>query len=210
LTTQKVRWWSDFNRVYYHPRSSIQLNQYQLDLSPFNSFSQGRDLFRDVDKVVPSVCGRLLIQDDELLDKDIRAFAEECDSLQGFQVILDSHSAWTGFSAEYISAIRAEYPKSSIWTWGIESNSVTPRTPGRTKGRRTPHRDFPWHNYCRLRIRIYRFTYPCVCLKESLHRYHWIPLHIGISPHCFHSLTILLPCPLALDPTILMQRACTI
>ena len=51
LTREKVRWWSDFNRIFYHPRSSIQLNQYQLDLSPFDSFDQGSELFHDVDKV---------------------------------------------------------------------------------------------------------------------------------------------------------------
>ena len=51
LTTDKVRWWNDFNRVYYHPRSAIQLNQYQLDTSPFESFTQGRELFHEIDNV---------------------------------------------------------------------------------------------------------------------------------------------------------------
>src|SRR5271170_5530300 len=54
LTIEKVRWWSDFNRVYYHPRSAVQINQYQLDTSPFESFTQGRELFKDIDKVGPS------------------------------------------------------------------------------------------------------------------------------------------------------------
>jgi Tubulin domain len=47
-----VRWWSDFNRVYYHPRSAIQFNQYQLDISSFDAFTQGLELFHEVDKVV--------------------------------------------------------------------------------------------------------------------------------------------------------------
>jgi len=50
LTTAKVRWWSDFNRVYYHPRSAIQLNQYSLQ-SSFDSFTQGSELFHEVHKV---------------------------------------------------------------------------------------------------------------------------------------------------------------
>ena len=36
---------------FYHPRSAIQINQYQLDTSPFESFAQGSELFRDIDKV---------------------------------------------------------------------------------------------------------------------------------------------------------------
>jgi hypothetical protein len=51
LTTDKVRYWSDFNRVYYHPRSAIQVNQYQLNTSSFDSYDQGRDLFLDIGKV---------------------------------------------------------------------------------------------------------------------------------------------------------------
>jgi hypothetical protein len=61
-----------------------------------------------------------------LLDRDIRPFAEESDSLQGFQVITEGDSAWSGFTVEYLDLIRGEYPKASIWTWGIENPSVFP------------------------------------------------------------------------------------
>ena len=37
---------------------------------------------------------------------------------------MESDSAWAGFGSEYIEAIRGEYPKSTIWTWGIESDKV--------------------------------------------------------------------------------------
>jgi len=49
---------------------------------------------------------------------------EESDSLQGFQVIMESDSAWTGFGAEYLEALNNEYPKITTWTWGIESQTV--------------------------------------------------------------------------------------
>ena len=123
LTPAKVRWWSDFNRVYYHPRSAVQLNQYSLQ-SSFDSFTQGTELFHEVHKVGSCLnCGNL--QDDDLLDRDVRLFAEECDSLQGFQVLLESDSGWGGFATEYLEIIRGEYPKASIWTWGIESGLVS-------------------------------------------------------------------------------------
>ena len=37
---------------------------------------------------------------------------------------MESDSSWAGFGSEYIEAIRGEYPKSTIWTWGIESDKV--------------------------------------------------------------------------------------
>jgi hypothetical protein len=116
-----VRWWSDFNRVYYHPRSAIQFSQYQLDVSSFDSFTQGIELFHEVDKVCPYSA---LIQDEDILDRDVRPFVEESDSLQGFQVLLESDSSWAGFGAEYLTALRGEYPKVPIWTWGIETEKV--------------------------------------------------------------------------------------
>jgi hypothetical protein len=37
---------------------------------------------------------------------------------------MESDSSWAGFGAEYLESLRGEYPKASIWTWGIESNDV--------------------------------------------------------------------------------------
>ena len=37
---------------------------------------------------------------------------------------MESDSAWAGFGSQYIEVIRGEYPKSTIWTWGIESHKV--------------------------------------------------------------------------------------
>ena len=47
-------------------------------------------------------------------------------------MILDSHSSWAGFGTEYIEALHGEFPKTSIWTWGIESNIVSYPTFGLT------------------------------------------------------------------------------
>lgn len=37
---------------------------------------------------------------------------------------MESDSGWAGFGSEYLEALRGEYPKSTIWTWGIESHKV--------------------------------------------------------------------------------------
>lgn len=42
-STDTVRYWSDFNRIFYHPRSIVQINDYELGskLLPFEEFNNG-------------------------------------------------------------------------------------------------------------------------------------------------------------------------
>ncbi|CUS10670.1 unnamed protein product [Tuber aestivum] len=110
LDPESVRYWSDFNKVFYHPRSSIQLNQYDLssEIMPFESFGLGRDLFNRLNR------------EHDLLDRDFRLFAEECDQMQGVQVLTSAEDAWGGFASEYVAALRDEYSKTGIMTWGLQ------------------------------------------------------------------------------------------
>lgn len=111
-TPDAVRYWSDFNRVYFHPRSIVQLNEYQLgsSLMPFERWDVGEDLFGTLDKEV------------DILDRDLRPFAEEADQLQGIQIFAGTDDAWGGFAASYMDRLRDEYGKTSIWVWGLEQN----------------------------------------------------------------------------------------
>lgn len=110
LTADQVRYWSDFNRVFYHPRSIVQLNEYELhsELAPFENWNAGQDLFHNLDK------------ESSLLDRDVRPFAEECDHLAGLQIFTSTDDAWGGFTSSYVDALRDEFGKSSIWLWGME------------------------------------------------------------------------------------------
>lgn len=75
---------------------------------PFESFDMGRDLFNQLNK------------EHDLLDRDFRLFAEECDQMQGVQIFTSAEDAWGGFAAEYVAALRDEYPKTGIMTWGLQ------------------------------------------------------------------------------------------
>lgn len=110
LTTDSVRYWSDFNRVYYHPKSIVQLNEYELSstLMPFENWNVGEELFTSLDK------------DHDLLDRDLRPFAEEADQLQGIQIMAGIDDAWGGFAAKYMDRLRDEYGKTTVWFWGLE------------------------------------------------------------------------------------------
>lgn len=111
LTTSNVRYWSDFSRVFYHPRSLVQLYDFELNSTtmPFERFSMGTELFSVLDK------------EHELVDRDWRPFAEECDQLQGIQVFTSIDDAWGGYASSYVEALRDEYPKTCIWVWGLQS-----------------------------------------------------------------------------------------
>lgn len=56
----------------------------------------------------------------ELLDRDLRPFVEECDQMQGFQVITGADDAWAGFASKYLEGLRDEFGRKSVWVWGLE------------------------------------------------------------------------------------------
>lgn len=105
-----IRYWSDFNRVFYHPRSIIQINDYELgsQINPFEKWENGTELL--------TALGR----DEDLLDRDLRPWAEECDQMQAIQTWVSADDAWGGFAARYAERVRDDYGKIEFWSWGIE------------------------------------------------------------------------------------------
>ena len=107
-----MRFWSDYSRVYYHPRSVVQLNEYEVNssLMPFERWATGQDLFRSLDR------------EHDLVDRDLRPFVEEADQMQGIQVLAGFDDAWGGFAAEYLERLRDEYGKTPVWVWGLQDS----------------------------------------------------------------------------------------
>lgn len=123
LTSETVRYWSDYNRLFYHPRSIVQLNDYELNsrTMPFEDWEMGEELFDNLDK------------EHDLLDRDVRPFAEECDQLRALQIFTNADDAWGGFAARYMDRLRDEYGKKNIWVWAIESGSKVQRVSVRSR-----------------------------------------------------------------------------
>lgn len=111
LSESSVRYWSDFSRSYYHPKSLNQLYDYELhsSLQPFERYDLGKELFHTLDK------------EQDIVDRDWRPFVEECDHMQGIQVFATIDDAWGGFASSYLETLRDEYPKQCIWVWGYQS-----------------------------------------------------------------------------------------
>lgn len=111
LDSATVRYWSDFTRVFYHPKSINQLHDFELNstIQPFERHYMGAELFDSIDK------------ENDIVDRDFRPFAEECDRMEGIQVYATLDDAWGGFSSKYLEALRDEFPKTCIWLWGLQS-----------------------------------------------------------------------------------------
>ncbi|GJC86834.1 protein DML1 [Colletotrichum liriopes] len=111
LKPSDVRYWSDFSRVFYHPKSLNQLYDYELNSSirPFDKWALGRELFDTLDK------------EHDIVDRDFRPFVEEADQMQGLQIVTTIDDAWGGFATEYVERLRDEYGKVTIWVWGLQT-----------------------------------------------------------------------------------------
>ncbi|KAF1995724.1 tubulin nucleotide-binding domain-like protein [Amniculicola lignicola CBS 123094] len=109
LHTSDIRYWSDYSRLYYHPRSLVQLSEFDVNdtLMSFEKWDVGSDLFQKLEREV------------DLVDRDLRPFVEECDGMQGLQIFTGVDDAWGGWASGWLEKLRDEYGKMSIWTWGL-------------------------------------------------------------------------------------------
>ncbi|CAG8736057.1 16025_t:CDS:10, partial [Acaulospora morrowiae] len=106
---QTVKTWSDFNRIYYHPKSINTISEFTLDddLFRFDVFTYGKNAF-------------LRNQSEEdSFEENFRFFAEECDAIQGFQILTDVTNGFGGFACGFLEQLREEYPKSAVLSFGI-------------------------------------------------------------------------------------------
>ncbi|KAF2641797.1 tubulin nucleotide-binding domain-like protein [Massarina eburnea CBS 473.64] len=109
LSSSTVRYWSDYSRLFYHPKSLVQLSDFDVNdkLMPFEKWEVGMELFEKLER------------EDDLMDRDLRPFVEECDGIQGLQIFTGVDDAWGGWASGWIERLRDEYGKLSIWTWGL-------------------------------------------------------------------------------------------
>lgn len=110
LTPAMVRYWTDFSRVYYHPRSLIEVGD-----EP-----EGPDAESDLSWAAGDALFAALDREHDVLDRDLRPFLEEADHMQGLQVLSTVDDAWGGFAARYLERLRDEYGKTTLWLWALQ------------------------------------------------------------------------------------------
>ncbi|KAI8972555.1 tubulin domain-containing protein [Trametes punicea] len=93
-----VRFWSDYSRVYYHPRSAQRLPDLADWEHAEGQWHAGREAFANYE------------HEHEIMDNEVRLFVEECDALQGVQLTSDCDT-FGGFTDAFLTGFRDEYPK---------------------------------------------------------------------------------------------------
>ncbi|TPX34804.1 hypothetical protein SmJEL517_g02647 [Synchytrium microbalum] len=109
ILESSVRVWSDYSKLSYHPKSIVQVPNYTHEnpTTPFALYGAGRDVLSDVEFR------------DEVIDDRIRSFLEDCDSLQGFQVLTDVNNAFGGLTTSIMEALLDDMPKTTFMTFGV-------------------------------------------------------------------------------------------
>jgi len=111
LRASEVRYWSDYNRVYYLPRSIHKLP----DLADWEitggDWQGGKATFLRYDS------------ENALMDDSFRLFVEECDAFQGLQLCTDNAS-FGSFANSFLTAFRDEFPKHPTLMFSVLSDAV--------------------------------------------------------------------------------------
>ncbi|EEH56656.1 uncharacterized protein MICPUCDRAFT_47542 [Micromonas pusilla CCMP1545] len=95
-TPGEVNSWTDFGKAMFHPRSACLLTGLWHGVDAFAGFGEGAAWIETEDRR------------EEVRDR-IRFFAEECDALRGFNVLLDDLGGFGGFAAAALEELRDEY-----------------------------------------------------------------------------------------------------
>ncbi|KAF9257995.1 tubulin nucleotide-binding domain-like protein [Marasmius fiardii PR-910] len=120
VPSQDVRYWSDFNRVYYHPRSMQVLPDIPDWQGTEGSWVHGQETFTR------------FAEETDVMETSVRSFLEECDYFQGLQVINDT-SSFGSFTYSLLSTFRDELSKTSpvvipLVTDAVLKNTAEPAT----------------------------------------------------------------------------------
>ncbi|XP_059205417.1 protein misato homolog 1 isoform X2 [Centropristis striata] len=112
-----VKVWSDFLRIHLHPRTISVIHQYNHDgeAHRLEAFGQGEALLQ----------GSVL----EQLEDKLHFFVEECDYLQGFQILCDLADGFSGLGSKVTEMLQDSYGGRGILTWGLAPVSHPDSTP---------------------------------------------------------------------------------
>ncbi|KMQ87062.1 protein misato [Lasius niger] len=109
-----VKSWIDYVLPLFHPRTVTVIKEYLYNCTqPFNIFTYGRDLWTTKQF------------SDDFSDR-IRLYVEECDLMQGFQVLVDSTDGFAGLGASCIQHLRDDYGKSILAFPCLDFNNAEP------------------------------------------------------------------------------------
>lgn len=102
----EVQCWTDFSKVHYHPQSLYELSGLWMDAQEFNNYGSGKDVFSEG------------IRGEEMNDR-IRFFVEECDHIQGIQVLVDDSGGFSSVAADLLQSIADDYANTPVLLYSV-------------------------------------------------------------------------------------------
>ncbi|KAH7589440.1 Misato Segment II tubulin-like domain [Nakaseomyces glabratus] len=126
LNNSNTKYWSDYARLIYQPSSFNILRDWYHDTDNPNrpDFKSLKD--RRFDKFIigeEEFKSNYLV---DFFDTNLHHELEQCDTLQGFNIITDIDNGWGGFSSALLVELRNELPKNTYFSWAFhESDPYT-------------------------------------------------------------------------------------
>ncbi|KAK7001822.1 protein dml-1 [Favolaschia claudopus] len=109
---EDIRYWSDFNRVYYVPRTIQKVpDPPQWDGGASGGWNAGQDMFTRYN------------EETGLMEGPLRLFLEECDTIQGIQLMHDTMT-FGSFVDALLTAVRDDFAKLPLLSWPLLSDTV--------------------------------------------------------------------------------------
>lgn len=128
-TKRPHRFWSDYSRTFFHPKSLVSVGGQLAAPMPgsynaahSSSDSNGRTRFETFSQGVNKY--NQLESQHEVLDTNIRWFAEDADLLQGFQYSIGTSDAFGGLGCKYLESLVDEFPKLSHLVFGARWGNI--------------------------------------------------------------------------------------
>lgn len=119
--------WSDFLRIHYHPKSICFIEDFNYE-NEFDGYGCGLEAFNQENM-------------HDLIEETLRYFAEECDHLQGFQILMDGYNGFSAVANGILEHMEDNYLNKARLCFPLYSPSFT-----LWKKKRAPYNDIS--QYC--------------------------------------------------------------
>ncbi|CCE63902.1 hypothetical protein TPHA_0G00660 [Tetrapisispora phaffii CBS 4417] len=124
LGINNSRYWSDYSHLIYNSKSLQNLNSWYHDVENPNlpDFEKlGQQKFQNYETGFQEFSDNYV---SDFFDINLHYQLEQCDSLQGFNLITDVDNAWGGFSTAVLQELKNELPKSNVFTWTFNEDDA--------------------------------------------------------------------------------------
>ncbi|CCF56617.1 hypothetical protein KAFR_0B03210 [Kazachstania africana CBS 2517] len=121
LNTSNTNYWSDYNKLIYDTSSLNFLKDWNHDVNEPNLpylHNLPEKQYKEMELGIQAFDS----SKDEFFDNQLRVQLENCDYLQGFNLLTDLDNGWSGFSTSLLRELRDEVPKKFVFSWSLNED----------------------------------------------------------------------------------------